>query len=123
MNINPVQFVRDVGEYPQGDQSLGQPRPAPVSADVPKLETSDTAKFTSPAASAPQVVKVHSDNSTEPPILVYEFVDSRSDSVIVQIPSEQMISLVQEIRQRLDHAMSQHGMGTRQPGETHDNQL
>ena len=47
------------------------------------------------------VVKMHTDTSTGQPIFVYEYVDSRSDSVILQIPSEQMLSLVQEIRQRL----------------------
>ena len=120
MDINPVQFVRDATPYSQPDQSVGQPRPAPVSADVPKVETGDTAKFTLPAAASQQVVKVHSDNSTVPPILVYEFVDSRSDSVIVQIPSDQMISLVQEIRQRLNHAMTEHPMGGTQPGEKND---
>ncbi|MGB8061579.1 MAG: hypothetical protein WCF26_06780 [Candidatus Sulfotelmatobacter sp.] len=35
------------------------------------------------------------------PLPVYQFVDSKSGSVILQIPSDQMLKLVQDIRQRL----------------------
>ena len=107
MNINPAQLVRDLPDYPQPDQAAPQPRPAPVAGDVPKVETTDTFAQRPSIPAAQQVVKVHSDNSTEPPILVYEFVDSRSNSVIVQIPSEQMLSLVQDIRQRLHRTMTE----------------
>ncbi len=116
MHINPAQLVPDLPEYPQPGQTARQPSPAPVSGDVPRQESPDTLTQRSPVTASQQVVKVHSDNSTEPPILVYEFVDSRSNSVIVQIPSQQMLSLVQDIRQRL-HTMTERAARQIPPGE------
>lgn len=115
MNIHPAQRVRDLPEYPQPDQAV-RPAAAPISDQLPKPESADTRTQDSPVPVSRQVVKVHSDDSMEPPILVYEFVDSRSDAVVVQIPSEQMLSLVQEIRQRL-HAMVEKALREKTPGE------
>lgn len=117
MNLNPAQLVRDLPDYPQPDQAAPQPRPAPVAGELPKVESADTFAQRPSGPAMQQVVKVHSDNSTEPPILVYEFVDSRSDSVIVQIPSEQMLSLVQDIRQRLHRTMTEKAAPQARSGE------
>lgn len=117
MNIRPAQLVPDLPEYPQPGQTARRPSPVPGSGDVPKQEIADTVTQRTPVTASQQVVKVHSENSTEPPILVYEFVDSRSNSVIVQIPSEQMLSLVQDIRQRLHRTMIEKTMPRTSSGE------
>src|SRR6266700_7069797 len=102
MNIGPTQTVPVVAEN-QGSES-GPRKPAastPSLGNLPKLERSEMRNCEPAASVSHEVVKVHSDTSTGSPILVYEFMDSRSGSVVFQIPSDQMLNLVQDIRQRL----------------------
>jgi hypothetical protein len=55
--------------------------------------------------------------------MVYEFVDSRSGSLVFQIPSAQMLNLVQDIRQRLERMAANQGGGEEvKPGGKNGNQ-
>ena len=66
---------------------------------------------------------MHSDTSTGSSIMVYEFVDSRSGSLVFQIPSAQMLNLVQDIRQRLERMAANQGGGEEvKPGGKNGNQ-
>jgi len=76
------------------------------------VEGSGAQNQVSPGSVPEEVVQVHSDTSTGSQILVFDFVDSKSGSLIFQIPSEQMLNLVQDIRQRLQRmADKQTGLG------------
>ena len=101
MNIGPIQVVPVVAEGPATDQTARPSASAPDSGGGSTAETSAAQKHSSDNTVPEEVVKVHSDTSMEPPVLVYEFVDSKSGSLILQVPSEQMLNLVQGIRQRL----------------------
>jgi hypothetical protein len=82
------------------------------------VENSGAQKQASLASVPEDVVKVHTDTSTGQQIMVYEFVDPRSGAAIFQIPSKQMLSLVQGIRERLQQmAANQPGVGEVKPAE------
>jgi len=113
MNIGPTQIVPVAAEV-QTSESTPQPaRSTPSLGDRAEVGPSET-KTPEPAASVgDEVVEVHSDTSTGSPILVYEFMDSRSGSLVYQIPSAQMLHLVQDIRQRLQR-MAANQLGEKQ---------
>jgi hypothetical protein len=99
MNIGPTQSFPAVAEKGSsarkaapGTSSLG---------DRPTAGPNEAANRESLPSESLEVVKVHSDTSSGSPILVYDFVDSRTGSLVFQIPSDQMLNLVQDIRQRL----------------------
>ena len=101
MNIGPTQIV-PVGAESQTSEDTQQPvRPTPSLGDHPKAEPVESQNSEPVASVGDEVVQVHSDTSTGSAILVYEFVDSKSGSLVFQIPSAQMLNLVQDIRQRL----------------------
>ena len=56
---------------------------------------------------------MHSDTSMGLPMAVYQFVDSKSGSVVLQIPSEQMLKLAQDIQQRLQQIEDKKPGGTK----------
>jgi hypothetical protein len=124
MNFSLTQLVAGMVENQAGEPARqAQPVTRPVSAEVPTKEWKDAETTPSPAVDPQEVVKVHSDDSTGMPIMVYQFVDSKSNSVILQVPSEQMLSLVQEIRQRLSEIASQGPMSKAVGKEKYGNQL
>ena len=51
-------------------------------------------------------VKVHPDSSTGTQVLIYEFLDSESGSVVYQIPSQQILGLMKAIQQQLERLTS-----------------
>jgi hypothetical protein len=102
MNIGPTQTVPVVAEDRSSDSSTRKITPArPSLEDHPAMGPSLRRNIESGLSIPAEVVKVHSDTSSGSPILVYEFVDAKSGSLVFQIPSDQMLSLVQDIRQRL----------------------
>jgi len=106
MNIGPTQIV-PVGAGSQTSEDTQPPaRPTPSLGDRPKAESVESQNPEPLASAGDEVVQVHSDTSTGSPILVYEFVDSRSGSLVFQIPSAQMLNLVQDIRQRLQRMIT-----------------
>lgn len=109
MNIGSIQIVPAAAE----DRSLENTRKAaqstPSLGNHPTVDRAEIRNGQSTPAVSHEVVKVHSDTTTGTPILVYEFLDSNSGAVVFQIPSDQMLSLVQDIRQRLQR------MAARQP--------
>ena len=101
MNIGPTQTVPLVAEN-RSTESPRKPSSSPPNpGNHPQVETTDTQTRKPADSLSSEVVKVHSDTTTGSPILVYEFMDARSGSVVFQIPSDQMLNLVQDIRQRL----------------------
>lgn len=112
MSIGPIQIVPVVAEGSTARETAQPARTAPSSGGGSTVESSGTQSQVSLASVAEEeVVEVHSDTSMGLPLPVYQFVDSRSGSVVLQIPSEQMLKLVQDIRQRLQQ------MEAKQPGE------
>jgi hypothetical protein len=110
MNIGPTQLVPVAGS--QTSESMRSPaRPAPSPGDPPKAEGRPIGNGEPALSLSHEVVKVHSDTSTGSPILVYEFVDSISGSLVFQIPSDQMLNLVQDIRQRLQRMAAKQSGG------------
>ena len=124
MNIGPTQIV-PVGAESRSFELTPKPaRGTPSLGDQPKVERSEIRNGEPAPAVSHEVVKVHSDTSTGSPILVYEFVDSRSGALVFQIPSAQMLNLVQDIRQRLQRmAAKQSGGGEVKPEEENGNQF
>ncbi len=111
MNIGPTQIV-PVGAESRTSESVKKPaRPAPSPGSSPKMEACPIGNREPALSVSHEVVKVHSDTSTGSPILVYEFVDAISGSVVFQIPSDQMLSLVQDIRQRLQQIAAKQSGG------------
>jgi len=110
MNIGPTQIVPVAAEIQASESTHPPAQPTPSLGDGAELEPSETQTPAPVPSVGDEVVKVHSDTSTGSPILVYEYVDSRSGSLVFQIPSEQMLNLVQDIRQRLQR------MAANQPG-------
>jgi hypothetical protein len=123
MNIGPTQIAPAVAGN-QTLESTGQSaRSTPVREDRPRVEPSEIRNSEPDTPSADEVVKVHSDTSTGSSIMVYEFVDSRSGSLVFQIPSAQMLNLVQDIRQRLERMAANQGGGEEvKPGGKNGNQ-
>src|SRR5579864_5993150 len=113
MNVGPAQVAPVMAESPAPAATAREPRPTPppTSEDVSRMGSGGAGIAASRAPIPQEVVHVHPDTSTGQQILVYEFVDSNSGSLIFQVPSEQMLNLVQEIRRRLEQ------MAAKQPGE------
>ncbi len=101
MNIGPTQIVPVTAESRTPESTQQPARSTPSLGDRPNAESSESRNPEPVASLGDEVVKVHSDTSTGSPILVYDFVDSKSGSLVFQIPSAQMLNLVQDIRQRL----------------------
>jgi len=100
MSIGPIQIIPPVAEdqlVPGGRQtppSTGDPAAEPS----PKPETS-AYEDTVPSASTPQEeAKVQDDMATGEHL--YQFIDGKSGSVFLQIPSEQMLDLIHNIQQQ-----------------------
>jgi hypothetical protein len=110
MNIGPTQIAPAVAGNQTSENTRQPARSTPNPERSPRVEPSEIRNPKPVTPSADEVVKVHADTSTGSSILVYEFVDSRSGSLVFQIPSAQMLKLVQDIRQRLERmAASQRG--------------
>lgn len=111
VNIGPTQPV-PVAAGDRPPESSGRAAPAtPSLGDRSRVEPSDEETQEPAAVITPEVVKVHSDTSSGSSILVYDFVDARSGSVVFQIPSDQMLNLVQDIRQRLQRMTASQSVG------------
>ena len=100
MSIGPIQIILPVAEDQpvrggrQTQLSTGDPAAEPS----PKPETSAN-QDTAASASAPQEeVKVQRDMATGEH--VYQFIDGKSGSVILQIPTEQILDFIREIQQQ-----------------------
>ncbi len=101
MNIGPTQIVPVATEGSTARENAQPARTTPSSGKSPTVESDDTQNKVSLASIPEEVVEVHSETSMGLPLPVYQFVDPKSGSVILQIPSDQMLKLVQDIRQRL----------------------
>ena len=101
MNIGPTQIVPVAAEGSTAREPTQPARTTPSSGQGSAPERDDTQDHVSLASMPDVVVKMHSDTSMGLPMTIYQFVDSKSGSVVLQIPSEQMLKLVQDIRQRL----------------------
>jgi len=110
MNIGPTQTVAVAEDRSSEKPRKHAPRP-PSLGNSPKVEPVTLPNREASSAIPHEVVKVHSDTSTGSPIQVYEFVDARSGSVVFQIPSDQMLNLVQDIRQRLQQMAARQSVG------------
>lgn len=123
MNIGPTQIVPAMAGN-QTSESTRQPaQSTPNPANRPRVEPNEIRNRELAISVADEVVKVHADTSTGSSILVYEFVDSRSGSLVFQIPSAQMLKLVQDIRQRLERmAANLRGGDEGNPEGTNGNQ-
>lgn len=111
MSIGPTQIVPMTAEGSAAREATQPARPAPSSGQDSTAESDSTQNHVPLASMPEEVVEVHSDTSMGLPMPVYQFVDSKSGSVVLQIPSEQMLKLVQDIRQRLQQ------MEAKQSGE------
>lgn len=126
MNIGPTQIAAVTADHPAptGTDRSAATAPSPASDDVPKTGSGEAGISAAPTLAPDAVVNVHPDTSTGQQILVYEFVNPKSGALIFQIPSEQMLNLVQVIRQRLQQmAAKQSGDGEVKPEGPHGNQL
>ncbi len=101
MNIGPTQIVPVATEGSTARETTQPARTTPSSGEGSPGENDSTQNQVSLASMPQEVVEVHSETSMGLPLPVYQFVDSKSGSVILQIPSDQMLKLVQDIRQRL----------------------
>ena len=109
MNIGPAQIVPQ-GMHGPGAESRAKPVPATPALGKDSEAETNTLPSREPATyMGGEVVKVHVDTSSGSRILVYEFVDAQSGDLIFQIPSDQMLNLVQDIRQRLQRMAAHPG--------------
>ncbi len=101
MSINPVQVVPTGVQHVGPTPKLRQTPSSTNSRDPVKMEAART-KDAPTAAPFPETeVKVHPDNSTGVQVLVYQFLNTKSGSVVYQIPSEQLLGLMKTIQQQL----------------------
>lgn len=101
MNIGPTQIVPVTAESSTAREPTQPARTTPSLGQGANLESDGTQDQVSFASAPEVVVEMHSDTSMGLPMAVYEFIESKSGSVVLQIPSEQMLKLVQHIRQWL----------------------
>ena len=101
MGINPVQVVAVGAETPRSG-SRPSHAPDPNLQAHPKVERDETVATLSPTAIRQTEVRVHSDTSTGQSVLIHQFVDSRSGSLVFQVPSEQILGLMQAIQRQLE---------------------
>ncbi len=101
MSVSPIQIAPVVAGGSTARETTQPARSAPGLGEGSTAESVGTQLQVSLASVPEEVVEVHSDTSMGLPIAVYQFVDPKSGSVVLQIPSEQMLKLVQDIRQRL----------------------
>ena len=101
VGINPVQVVSSGVQTADPAPKLRQTASSTNLRDPVKMEATRT-RDTPTAAPFPQTeVKVHPDNSTGVQILVYQFLNAKSGTVVYQIPSEQLLGLMKTIQQQL----------------------
>ncbi len=102
-----------------GPQSLelnvrATPRPSPTSESEPSREES-AQKNTAPVPSVPQdEVRVQQDTPADY-IMIYQFVNQQSGSLILQMPDEQVLSIVHEIQQMLQSTQREASMALGTP--------
>lgn len=103
MGIDPVQIVSSVIQNLSSQLRSSSPDLQRSS----KLESSPSTGTQASSPIAQTEVKVHPDNSTGAQVLIYEFRNSKSGSLVYQIPSEQILGLMRTIQQQLHRLTSQ----------------
>ena len=105
MKVSPVQSL-PIPVPPQSDppQVRSEEELRPVPGSPPTAETGDPDQRTPTPANAQDEVKLQWDSQTR--ITIYKFLNEQGE-VVLQVPSEQMINLAQEISEQLRQQAAQ----------------
>ena len=111
MNVGPVR--EPPGSDPQTPESKTQavpPRAQTADLDRSSSRQAPAQKAAAPVPEFPQdEVRVQWDTPLADYIMVYQFLDQQSGSLILQMPDAQILSLVHQIRETLQRAQEQAG--------------
>jgi hypothetical protein len=108
MSIGPVRDLPPAPE-PQLPESKTRaiPAPPPALEQTPSQETA-AAKNAPPVPTAPQdEVRVQWDNPMADYVMIYQFVNQQSGSLVLQIPDDQVLSLIHQVREMLQNTEQQ----------------
>ena len=108
MSIGLIQFdqFRFVDQSSAGDAKppASQSPPGPSLGMGPKTEAAATHSVADAGSTPTEEVKVQSDPLTGEQ--VYQFIDRKSGSLILQIPTEQMLNFIRDVQQQWDKLIS-----------------
>jgi hypothetical protein len=102
MSIGQIQFdpvwPTDQPAPYQAKAPASQVPPGSSLGNGPEAETGATQSVAEPDLAPTEEVEMQRDPPTGEP--VYQFIDRRSGSLILQIPSEQMLNFIREVQQQ-----------------------